>query len=170
MKTIKKKFKIKCRTVLTRILILCLLAISLYQLLDIISSWKERPIETSTMEVPKHKIPFPSVTICPEGFSLWAGLRTFLNGKEFTDEYRTMLPISYREFLYRKMGVAEHLYHDHIDDCFVGEQGSNEKNSRWTLKNVKLKNVVSRYILMIGLCTDYFICFISIWCLSENDS
>ena len=123
--------KIRCRTGLTRLVILCLLTISIIQLWETISSWNERPIETSTTEVPKHEIPFPSVTVCPEGFSLWAGLRTFLNGLDFTDEYRTMLPITYREFLRRKMNVAHFLFHDqNIEDCFGGEDGSTVIKSR----------------------------------------
>ena len=123
--------KLQFKAALTWLVILCILTISIYELWKTIDSWNERPIDTFTAEVPKHELPFPSITICPEGVSLWAGVRMFLNKLSFSDEYRDMLPLTYKEFLKRKMSVASYLLHDHhIDDCFEGEKGSIVNKSR----------------------------------------
>ena len=38
-----------------------------YQLLDMNNEWNERPFEEYYTTIPKQKIQFPSVTICPSG-------------------------------------------------------------------------------------------------------
>ena len=118
------------KVLLTRLVTLFLVAISIYQVWDTVNGWNERPIDSFTSELPKHEFPFPSVTICPEGFSLWEGVRTLLNKLEFSDKYRSLLPLTYRAFLKRKMEVAPYLFQDlHIDDCF-GQPGLIVNKSR----------------------------------------
>ena len=105
---------------LFRLVFFCLVLVSISQLWTTFKSWADRPIESFTLKVPKHKIPFPSVTVCPEGFGLWSGLRSFLNRLEFTDHYKSLLPLAYRQFVKTKFIVATETVKDfQVEDCFL---------------------------------------------------
>ena len=72
-----------------------------------------------SLEVPKDEIPFPSVTVCPEGISLWSGVREYLNSYEFKDEYKARLKKAYREFIRYKFKIAQFTDHENsVNDCF----------------------------------------------------
>ena len=77
----------------------CLVGISISQLWTTFKDWNDHPIESFTVEVPKHKVPFPSVTVCLEVFGLWSDLRSFLNHLEFTDDYKSLLPLAFKQFV-----------------------------------------------------------------------
>jgi hypothetical protein len=94
------------RTALTRLVILLLLGLAGQQLWVTWAGWQERPFDQFPIEVAKQDIPFPSVTVCPEGYTLWSGLRAFLNRFDFTAEYREMLTLNYKQFLQQKIDLA----------------------------------------------------------------
>ena len=108
---------------LFRLVFFCLGLISISQLWRTFKSWEDHPIESFTLKVPKDKIPFPSVTVCPEGFGLWSGLRSFLNRMEFTDHYKSRLPLAYSQFVQIKFEVASNTVYDiHVEDCFANDR------------------------------------------------
>ena len=83
-----------------------------------------------TLEVQKHEIPFPSITVCPEGISLWSGVREYLNSYEFKDEYKARLNEAYREFIRHKFMIAQFTDHKNsIDDC-IGDPDEIVSTSR----------------------------------------
>ena len=93
----------------------CLVGISISQLWTTFKDWNDHPIESFTVEVPKHKVPFPSVTVCLEVFGLWSDLRSFLNHLEFTDE----------TVCKDKFNVAsESLKDNQVEDCFANDKDS----------------------------------------------
>ena len=49
-------------------------AVSLYQMASMMDEWERRPFDWIEEVVPRHAVPFPSVTVCPEGSALWPGL------------------------------------------------------------------------------------------------
>jgi hypothetical protein len=108
----------RCQTVLTRLVIIILLGISCQQLWVTWRGWQERPFDQFSIVVAKQEIPFPSVTVCPEGYTLWSGLRAFLNRFNFTAEYRGMLPLNYKQFLQQKIDLAPYTETEsRIGDC-----------------------------------------------------
>ena len=109
----------KFRHVLRHAVLCGLLSVCFYQLWGIYQDWETNPITTFTLEVQKHDVPFPSITVCPEGFSLWSGVREYLNDFEFKDEYKARLNAAYREFVRHKFKIAQFTDHENsIDDCF----------------------------------------------------
>ena len=84
------------RHVLRHAILCSLLSVCFYQLWGFYHDWEANPINIFSLEVPKHEIPFPSVTVCPEGISLWSGVREYLNSYEFKDEYKARLNEAYR--------------------------------------------------------------------------
>ncbi len=43
---------------------------TVYELIQMIKDWNERPFDEYTTTVPKQQIKFPSVTVCPSGKKL----------------------------------------------------------------------------------------------------
>ena len=48
---------------------IALLVITITQLMQSFDSWEERPFDTLVDKVPKQNIPYPSVTVCPAGWT-----------------------------------------------------------------------------------------------------
>ena len=68
------------------------------------------------IQVDKCSIPYPSVTICPDGTTHWAGLRSLLNKIPFPQEYKDTLPLSFIEFKRKKLQLEEYSEFS-FDDC-----------------------------------------------------
>ena len=113
----------KLITTVRRLAVCALLFICGFQLFESYQEWQDNPLSMYTLEEPKHRIPFPSVTVCPEGFGLWSGVREFLNQIEFKDEYKERLQKTYREFVRLKYWIAHMTDHEtNIEDCFGNPQ------------------------------------------------
>jgi len=54
---------------------IALVVVTVTQLMLLCDGWEERPFETVIENVPKQRIPYPSVTVCPAGTE-------FLNKKQ----------------------------------------------------------------------------------------
>ena len=46
---------------------IALVVVTITQLMLLFDGWEERPFETVIENVPKQRIPYPSVTVCPAG-------------------------------------------------------------------------------------------------------
>ena len=98
----------RCRTIIFYVCVVALLGLSCQQLLITFMEWEDRPFDQFPVEVSKQDLPFPSVTICPEGFTLWAGIRSLLNDFNFTRDLRSKLPNTFTQFIEQKLALVEY--------------------------------------------------------------
>ena len=121
--------KAVCQTVLIRLFIIFLLGVAGQQLWQTYMGWVERPFEVVTTKVTKQEMAYPSVTVCPEGFTLWAGLRTLLNGFNFTDEFKLMLPLTFKQFIDQKLDLAKYALSDvDLKNCETADKFNERQN------------------------------------------
>ena len=125
-----------------RLAIFLMFTICGYQLLESYNDWNAKPLAKYTLEESKHNIPFPSVTVCPEGFGLGSGVRDYLNKIEFKEEYKDQLKLTYKEFVRLKYWIAPYTDHDNdIDDCF-GNPNELVEKSRYCRSSARIRILV----------------------------
>ena len=65
-----------------RVLVLACLSLAAQQILHLVEAWNERPFDYVLDEdVAKHEVMFPSVTVCPEGSTVWPAMEANVSAK-----------------------------------------------------------------------------------------
>ena len=89
------------------------LTISVLQIMNMIKNWNERPFDVVEQKLDKHQVPFPSVSICAEGSTLFPAIevlleRQKLDASKFPSSYEAYIRIQWKkiEMYYQSKPVA----------------------------------------------------------------
>ena len=116
------------------------LSFAMYQILKMIQSWKDRPFDLVEERMPKHNVMFPSVTICPEGSTLWPALEVLLAKQQLQAE---KFPKAFSAYCRIKLRRIDAYYTSTALDSKYYKMGCEQKTSKLGVYCQFMKKVFS---------------------------